>query len=65
MKEELKEDIYTEEKPRTFNCIAFDDDLLQMYLKDVGRTKMISRAEEKKLGQLIKEGTKKEKEHIC
>ena len=36
MNENIKEDIYlSEDKPRTFNCIAFDDDLLQMYLKDV------------------------------
>ena len=62
MKEELREDVCLEDKPRTFNCIAFDDDLLQMYLKDVGRTRMITRAEEKKLGKLIKEGSKKEKE---
>ena len=52
MKEDLKENIYTEEKPQTFNYIAFDDDLLQMYLKDVGRTKMVSGAEEKRLGKL-------------
>ena len=61
MKEDLKENIYTEEKPQTFNYIAFDDDLLQMYLKDVGRTKMVSGAEEKRLGKLIKEGSPKER----
>ena len=62
MTECIKEQIYMEEKPRSFNCIAFDDDLLQMYLKDVGRTKMITKEEEKRLGKLIKEGTKTEKE---
>lgn len=61
MTECIKEQIYMEEKPRSFNCIAFDDDLLQMYLKDVGRTKMITKEEEKRLGKLIKEGTKAEK----
>ena len=61
MTECIKEQIYMEEKPRSFNCIAFDDDLLQMYLKDVGRTKMITKEEEKRLGKLIKEGTKTEK----
>ena len=62
MEEKLREDVYlSEDKPRTFNCVAFDDDLLQMYLKDVGRTKMITRAEEKNLGKLIKDGNRKEK----
>lgn len=62
MKEDLRENVYLEDKPRTFNCIAFDDDLLQMYLKDVGRTRMITRAEEKKLGKLIKDGNARQKE---
>ena len=61
MTECIKEQIYREDKPRSFNCIAFDDDLLQMYLKDVSRTKMITKEEEKRLGELIKEGTKTEK----
>ncbi len=61
MTECIKEQIYREDKPRSFNCIAFDDDLLQMYLKDVSRTKMITKEEEKRLGKLIKEGTKAEK----
>ena len=50
-----------EAEPKTFSCISFDDDILQMYLKDVGRTKMLSRIEEAKLGRLILEGNKKEK----
>jgi RNA polymerase primary sigma factor len=59
----LKEEIFIEEeKPRIFNCISFDDDLLQMYLKDVSRTKMITRKEEQRLGQLINEGSKEERE---
>ncbi len=61
MTECIKEQIYREDKPRSFNCIAFDDDLLQMYLKDVSRTKMITKEEEKRLGKLIKEGSKTEK----
>ena len=40
------EDSQDDTQPKTFNCIAFDDDILQMYLKDVGRTKMLSRKEE-------------------
>lgn len=52
-----------ENEPKTFNCISFDDDILQMYLKDVGRTKMLSREDELKLGKLISEGTPSEKKY--
>lgn len=48
-------------KPKAFNCIAFDDDILQMYLKDVGRTKMLKREDEMRLGKIIAEGTPKER----
>lgn len=41
---------------KTFNSISNDDDILQMYLKDVGRVKRISFQEEKRLGKLIQEG---------
>lgn len=41
---------------KTFNSISNDDDILQMYLKDVGKVKLISFQEEKKLGKIIKEG---------
>jgi RNA polymerase primary sigma factor len=51
----------TESNPKTFACIANNDDLLQMYLKDIGRKKMLTKVEEIKLGQLIQEGTKEEK----
>ncbi len=53
---ELFEDEEETEEPKTFCCISKEDDLLQMYLKDVGKTKMISAKDEKALGQLIKEG---------
>lgn len=53
---------YIKEEPKTFSCIAIDDDILQMYLKDVGRTKMLSRNEEIELGRRIVEGSKKERE---
>lgn len=47
-------------EPKTFSCIAKDDDLLQMFLKDVGKTKLLSAKEELFLGQIIKEGKKGE-----
>ena len=63
MKKGLKENSYTEDvKLKSFSCIAYDDDILQMYLKDVGRTKMITRKEELRLGKLIASGGQEEKE---
>ncbi len=41
---------------KTFNSIAHDDDILQMYLKDIGKVKLLNSKEEKQLGQQIKEG---------
>ena len=43
-------------KLKTFNSISNDDDILQMYLKDVGKVKLITFQEEKRLGKIIKEG---------
>lgn len=47
---------------KTFNSISNEDDILQMYLKDVGKVKLISFQEEKRLGKLIKEGQPKQAE---
>ena len=47
---------------KTFSSIMDSDDLLQMYLKDVGRTKMISSDEEMRLGKQIREGKGNERE---
>ena len=47
-----------EQPPKFFNSIANDDDILQMYLKDIGKIKLLSGAEEKALGRDIKEGEK-------
>ena len=44
------------ENIKIFNSIALDDDILQMYLKDVGKTKMINHQEELRLAKLIAEG---------
>lgn len=46
-----------EEEPKTFSCIAKEDDLLQMYLKDIGKTKLLSHKDEIFLGKTIKEGS--------
>ena len=44
------------EGPKTFNSISNDDDILQMYLKDIGKIKLLNTKEEKALGKQIKEG---------
>ena len=63
MVSELRTECYVDDiVPKTFSFISFDDDILQMYLKDVGRTKMITRQEEQILGKLIAEGNKNERE---
>ena len=58
----LQEDMVTDDEeilnsePKTFSSIANEDDLLQMYLKDIGKIRLLSFNEEKQLGKLIKEG---------
>ena len=37
--------------PRTFSTIVNNDDILQMYLKEIGRKKMLSKNEEVELGR--------------
>ena len=43
----LEEDEVREIEPKTFNSISKEDDLLQNYLKDVGKIKLLSFNEEK------------------
>lgn len=45
---------------KTFNSISNDDDILQMYLKDIGKVKLISFQEEKRLGKIIQEGSQEQ-----
>ncbi len=52
----------TDDEIKTFSSILDTDDILQMYLKDVGRTKMLSQEEEIQLGKIIKEKRGREKE---
>lgn len=48
------------EEIKTFNVITNKDEVLQMYLKDVSRIKLLKKEEEIEIGRKIKEGTKKE-----
>lgn len=43
-------------EPKSFSSIANEDDLLQMYLKDIGKVRLLSSKEEKVLGKQIKDG---------
>ena len=43
------------EEIKTFNSIAHEDDILQFYLKEIGKIKLLKSEEEKQLGKLIKE----------
>ena len=50
------------EKITTFNSISHEDDILQAYLKDIGKIKLLKSEEEKNLGKIIKESTSKDAE---
>ena len=62
MDAETEEMVLVEPPVKTFSSIAKDDDILQMYLKDVGKIKLLNSKEEKILGQQIKEGEDKKAE---
>ena len=60
---EIDTDDLDEDTPvKTFSSIAKEDDILQMYLKDVGKIKLLNSKEEKQLGKQIKEGEDKKAE---
>ncbi len=60
---EFLDDYPDKNEPKTFSTIVNNDDILQMYLKQIGRKKMLTKEEEIELGKLIKEGNYKEKEY--
>ena len=49
------------DKPKTFSTVVNNDDILQMYLKQIGKKKILTKTEEMRLGKLIQEGSPKEK----
>ena len=51
-----------QDNPKTFCSIYNNDDILQMYLKEVGKKKMLTKEEEFELGYKIQNGDKEEKE---
>ena len=54
------EDEEEQEEIKTFSTIANKDEILQMYLKDIGRIKLLNKSSEMALGKVIKEGSRKE-----
>lgn len=48
-------------EPRVFSSVVNNDDILQMYLKEIGREKMLTKREEVELGRMIQEGSEEEK----
>lgn len=60
--DDLNDNLLSENQPKTFSSIAKEDDILQMYLKDVGKIKLLNSKEEKLLGKDIKEGEKRKAE---
>ena len=53
---EIEADDTASEEVKTFSSIAKEDDILQMYLKDIGKIKLLNSKDEKILGKEIKEG---------
>ncbi len=49
-----------EDEIKTFNIIANKDEILQMYLKDISKIKLLKREDEIEIGKTIKEGSKKD-----
>lgn len=54
-----EDNIEHSQEPKTFSSIAKEDDILQMYLKDIGKINLLNSKEEKVLGKEIKEGEAK------
>ena len=52
------------EDNQTFSTIVYKDDLLQSYLKDIGKIKLLKSAEERELGRLISLGDKEAKRKL-
>ena len=61
--EPVDDDNFITVEPKTFSSVVNNDDILQMYLKQIGRKKMLTKKEEMELGRLIREGSLSEKEN--
>ena len=50
------------ETPKSFSTVVNNDDILQMYLKEIGKKKMLTKSEEMALGKMIQDGNLEERE---
>ena len=57
---QYEQDMFLKEETKTFSSIADGDDILQMYLKEIGKIRLLTCESERNLGKKIKEGNKKE-----
>ena len=55
---------FFEEDNKSFSTIVYKDDLLQSYLKDIGKIKLLKPSEERELGRLIAQGDKNAKRKL-
>lgn len=58
---EFIDEVSEKDEPKTFNTIVNSDDILQMYLKEIGKKKILTKGEEIVLGKMIREGSSAEK----
>ena len=49
----LGDDYANPQDPPAFSCIAKEEDILQMYLKSIGKIKLLSKSQEQELGRVI------------
>ncbi len=57
---DFEDNFEQEEEVKTFNNIMNKDEILQTYLKEIGKIKLLNRKSEVQIGRAIKEGSKKE-----
>jgi len=60
IEEELSSSVVLKKTKKDMSKEYQSDDILQMYLRDIGRKKMLSGDEEKELGRIIREGKRDE-----
>ena len=58
---DIEADISGNNDMKVFSSVVDSEDILQMYLKDVGRTKMLTHDEEISLGRVAREGSAKQR----
>jgi len=60
--EYIDDDCFDAELPKTFSTVVNNDTILQTYLKEIGKKKILTKQGETELGKLIQNGTNEERE---